>query len=297
MTEPAPPFQALSSRLAGEPATAAPRWELTVSLEQALHGWLGRAGVLTPDLTREIALRLDIPARRQRNIIGGDMFARTTFEAGLLATEGEELLDVVDAVLQLNPLIDERDEDGEAEETAELVAYLDAVLVHAGSAYRVASDQRSLMTRLDPTVTDAVEHTTTTVETAAAEFLRDAWRHIYGRHPDPDAGYGDAVRAVERLACPLVLPNNPKATLGTVLAHLRDAADSWQFVLLAADDDGSIEPVVAMMKRLWTGQVSRHAGGARSRDQTQAEAEAAVHLAATLVHLLSTGALTRRDGS
>ena len=43
------------------------------------------------------------------------------------------------------------------------------------------------------------------------------------------------------------------------------------------------------------GQVSRHGGGQRSRDQTSEEAQAAVHLAATLVHLLGAGALTRRS--
>jgi hypothetical protein len=50
-----------------------------------------------------------------------------------------------------------------------------------------------------------------------------------------------------------------------------------------------------MLNRLWTGQVSRHGGGKNSRDQTPEEARAAVHLAATLVQLLSSGALTRRE--
>ncbi|MFP5070823.1 hypothetical protein ACLFMI_14290 [Pseudonocardia nantongensis] len=45
-------------------------------------------------------------------------------------------------------------------------------------------------------MTEAIEHTIATAETAAAEFVRDAWRQVYGRHPDPDAGYGDAVRAL-----------------------------------------------------------------------------------------------------
>jgi hypothetical protein len=44
---------------------------------------------------------------------------------------------------------------------------------------------------------------------------------------------------------------------------------------------------------LWKGQ-SRHAGSANSRQQSQAEAEAAVHMAAALVQWLSTGTLRRK---
>ena len=81
-----------------------------------------------------------------------------------------------------------------------------------------------------------------------------------------------------------------------MLRHLRPAGRKWKFVLVDKDGDGSIEPLVAMMDRLWTGHVSRHSGSPRSRDQTQAEA--AVHLAATLVQqLLSTKALAPRTGT
>lgn len=64
---------------------------------------------------------------------------------------------------------------------------------------------------------------------------------------------------------------------------------------MLVDKDGAdaVDPLVVMLDRLWTGQVSRHGGGRNSRDQTQAEA--AVHLAATLVQLLTSGALTHRN--
>jgi len=66
-------------------------------------------------------------------------------------------------------------------------------------------------------------------------------------------------------------------------------------VLVDKDGADAVDPLVVMLDRLWTGQVSRHGGGRNSRDQTQAEAEAAVHLAATLVQLLTSGALTHRN--
>lgn len=72
--------------------------------------------------------------------------------------------------------------------------------MHAGSAYRVARRSPQPDHRLDPSVTEAVEQAIPTADSAAAAFLCDAWRQLYGLHLDPDAGSGDAVRAVERLA-------------------------------------------------------------------------------------------------
>ncbi|WP_161557854.1 hypothetical protein [Micromonospora sicca] len=48
-----------------------------------------------------------------------------------------------------------------------------------------------------------------------------------------------------------------------------------------------------MLALLWKGQ-SRHAGSPNSRRQSQAEGEAAVHLAATLVQWLAVGVLRRK---
>lgn len=129
----------------------------------------------------------------------------------------------------------------------------------------------------------------------AADHLSAAWDSAYGRTPDPDKAYSEAIRAVEAVACPLVLPSTATATLGQVRNHLRDAAAKWAVVLPAKDGSpGPADPVVAMMTALWEGQRSRRAGTPSSRRQSQDEAEAAVHLAATLVQWLSSGVLYRR---
>jgi hypothetical protein len=48
----------------------------------------------------------------------------------------------------------------------------------------------------------------------AGDLLSNAWRSVYGRHPDASSGYRYAVRAVEAAADPVVSPNNASATLG-----------------------------------------------------------------------------------
>lgn len=136
-----------------------------------------------------------------------------------------------------------------------------------------------------------------TIRTAgddAADHLDTAWAAAYGPNPDPDKAYDEAVLAVETLACPLVCPNNPRRTLGTVIRDLRNQTTQWELTI----GDAMGQPagpgrLVEMLALLWEGQ-SRHAGAPNSRQQTQAEAEAAVHLAATLVQWLTTGVLHRR---
>lgn len=113
--------------------------------------------------------------------------------------------------------------------------------------------------------------------------------------PDPTAAYREAVRAVEAGFIPIFSPANGRASLGTVCRDLASQAAKWELVLV--DDKaqpGGIEHLVGLLTQLWQGQRSRHAGGATSRDQTQPEAEAAVHLAALAIHWISSGSLRKR---
>jgi hypothetical protein len=175
------------------------------------------------------------------------------------------------------------------------VLKLEGILTEGGSAFTVSWDEPAqLVRRLDPAVTEGITRTLTTAGPKATTFLRRALQHAYGLEPDPGSAYADAVRAVEHLSGPLTLPNEPAPSLGQAASHLEQAPGKWRFTLAGKDGDDSPEPVTKLMRRLVGGQVSRHAGGARNRAQTQAESETAVHVAVLLVQLLSSGALSRR---
>lgn len=118
-------------------------------------------------------------------------------------------------------------------------------------------------------------------------------RPTYGQHPDPDKAYDEAVRAVEAAAIPVALPNGSRQTLGKVLSHLRDTQDKRELAI-EGTNAGDTAPLVAMIALLWRGHVARHAGGPGLRPQRQDEAQMATHLAATLVHWFTTGAVRRR---
>lgn len=83
------------------------------------------------------------------------------------------------------------------------------------------------------------------------------------------------MKAVEAVACPLVSPNNNRATLGTVKRDLTNQANNWELALCGSDGKLSgVDRLIRMVALLWEGQ-SRHAGSPNSRRQTQTEAEAA----------------------
>lgn len=302
VTAPRPRFQRLRDRLAGRPADTTLRRDIPEPLAPVLRHWIRLASQHDSDAPQRVALRLGLPP------VPGGRGQFSFLDALCNVTTDPDLLDVIDALLAVHRAPSwARDRrygqslSGEAaslaqiaENYADLVGNLINSLEDAGSAYTVASDVRSLVERVDPTVAAAVEQTVTAAAPTAGTLLRDAWERTYGLHPDPTAAYHAAVRAVEEIACPLVLPADGAGTLGKVIAHLRQGGHKWSFTLVDRDGADTVGPLVVMLDRLWTGQVSRHGGGKNSGEQSHAEAAAAVHLAATLVQLLGAGALVRR---
>lgn len=175
------------------------------------------------------------------------------------------------------------------------VELLNDLLATGGSAYRI---RRSRLERrvAEATVT-AFEHAAATANDEASMHLQRAWKATYGRDPDPSSAYGDAVQAVEAVACPVLLPKDPKPTLGKAIARLRDRPEDWHLVLAGEQEAKGIAPLQGMLQLLWTAQRSRHAGGPDTRDQLLAEAEAAVSLAITCVQWFTNGFVKPNTGA
>jgi hypothetical protein len=175
------------------------------------------------------------------------------------------------------------------------LSLLKLILAEGGSAYHISISHQRLERRVDETIAKAVERSAAVSSNEAGRHLRDAWTATYGLHPEPTTAYGEVVRAVEAAGCPLVLPDDPKPTLGKVSKHLQQASDKWALAIPGRGVAAGVAPLVAMLELLWTGQVSRHGGAPTSRDQRQIEAEAALALAATLVHWFATGVVRRQN--
>jgi hypothetical protein len=182
---------------------------------------------------------------------------------------------------------------------------LERMLVDAGSAWEVNGEFRGLYRRVDATVVEAWERAWAQAESAgrtgASRYLAQAWRKIYGQHPEPTDGYADAVKAVEAVAVPVVLPDKPNAIVHHVRTELEKHSDQWRFVLVEGEaiaaGEGAIDVVATMLNRLLRGETERHGLDHRNRPSSQAEAEAAVQLAVVLVQWFLDGAIQKRNAA
>ena len=175
---------------------------------------------------------------------------------------------------------------------------LERILALGSSAWRVGrrGDHAGLEKRVLDSVREAVEQPMS-ADGHAGDLLAEAWRAAFGLNPDYEKAYSKAVKAVEAAAIPVVSPSNAKATLGTVIADMRNQKD-WDLDMTRSAKALASDSVVATMaQQLWSGQNDRHAGQADYKPSTQADAEAALFLAAPLVHWFSTKAVARRGSS
>ena len=161
---------------------------------------------------------------------------------------------------------------------------LEELLSQGGSAWRATPD--GLKRRVDETLQSVAESTIAS-GTRPAQHLSDAWRKAWGRNPDASGAYREAVRAVEAAYAPIVLPRDEGATLGKIIAALRDKPEKFTVRLGGRGLLESVASVRAMFELLWTSQLDRH--GTANEDilltVTLEQAQDAVALATTLVHL------------
>ncbi|GAA4259820.1 hypothetical protein [Dactylosporangium darangshiense] len=279
-------FQPLADRIGGRPVDTTTYDEVPGWLIEPLRGWIHEAMAGDEVLARRIVMRL----RWSHDPFGKGYIFWLTW------CNGDQILTVIDAILQLNTslwamveLLRHRPDINRTEPVQQLTE----LLADGSSRYTVDVDRHCLTVLLDPTIAAAADQAVA-ADPTAGDHLRLAFAAAYGLNPDPDKAYDEAVLAVEAVACPLVCPNDSRRTLGTVIRDLRNQASQW--ALAITDSSGlPASPVrlVEILALLWEGQ-SRHAGSPNSRRQSQAEAEAAVHLAAVLVKWLIDGVLYRR---
>ncbi|WP_320671053.1 hypothetical protein [Patulibacter defluvii] len=181
--------------------------------------------------------------------------------------------------------------------TPEQLAWM---LEHAGSVWQVAerrddSGERVgfwLVRRDLEEAQRAVERLTEEPSKPGA-FLTASWNALVRRDPDPSGSYDKAVKAVEAAMHPIISPKNGVATLGTMRVDIRNKPSKWTFT-----SPVSADLVLAMTEALWTGHM-RHGTDQRfgtaedaRTDHTVQEADAALHLAITLVDFFVSGHVT-----
>jgi hypothetical protein len=220
-------------------------------------------------------------AMHMRIELSADDYSKALTQVRMLCGDEGFMLDTVEALLELN---------GDYLGRARL---LDKMLEDTNSLYTVKDDYTGLEKRDIPEVKEQVQ-AVVNVAGAAGSFLMEAWNAAYGRVHNAPYSYGRSVKAVETALASKITPQNAKQTLGTMITDVRNAPQNFEFVVPDGDNSNGVETVVNMMRQLWEGQ-SRHGGARPKRDETLEEAQAAVHLAATLVQYGISGAFKRKE--
>ena len=116
-----------------------------------------------------------------------------------------------------------------------------------------------------------------------------------GRNPDASGAYREAVRAVEAAYAPIVSPKNERATLGTIIADIRNKPSKFSVRLKADEADGNVDRLVSTLELLWKSEFDRHGSPDESvpLNVSLEEAQDAVAVATTLVHLAQQGGFAR----
>lgn len=179
-------------------------------------------------------------------------------------------------------------------------AELDNLLREGSSAWAVGAlgSKNGLAPRLDPAVSEAAQRVVAS-GSRAGQLLAEAWNSVFSLQPNPTAGYRAAVRAVEAAAHIHVTPNDPRPSLGKMIAAISAKPDKWRVALSRDTAVRPTEVLAAMLQLLWTNEYSRHVGVDETVPLhiTQEEAESAVVLSVTLVNWFSSGAVTLKPGN
>lgn len=277
----------MGDRLAGKTGPEALFEGVPDHLDRLLRNWIYTTLAECNGLVNRVQLRLRLPS--------AVLIERRGAEQAVAAYRGDAnpliALEIADAVLRFS---EERYPNRQMWRVA--AQELAAILYESGSAYAVSDDLASIERRVDETVArsaaQAQASASANVESgSAASHLRLAWIAAYGLDPSPTTAYGESIKAVEAAAHHVIEPNNTKATLGTMIGVVRNSPSAFQFAVQGPNSNGTT--LLALLQLLWQGQTSRHGGQQPTRNETQAEAEVAVHLAATLVQWFSSGAVTR----
>ncbi|WP_148286372.1 hypothetical protein [Microbacterium sp. B19] len=232
-------------------------------------------GGVDQEFLRRLATNTRIPVAAT-SAIGGI----STQITDAIQRNSDLFLDVLDATLYL------RGRRANAQDLRQL-------LEMGASAWTVSADGTALQRRVNDAAAGAYESAITSEDVVSGE-LADAWSAAFGRHPDPSDAWDHAIKAVEELLIPMVLPNKPKANLGGVAGELGGpASHKWKLTPSTSSekvDDG--KTLEAMLRLIWPNP-DRHGGGVDRRAPTQPEAERVVHLSVAIIELCRAGGLSK----
>ena len=236
-----------------------------------LHGQWWKPG--TPDSAIG-DMCLDLHLVRSELTIGNEIVS-------LCGNDHARLLDIADWILHPENR-HERTTDYARSGFGRACDALEDVLFRAGSAWQVADPPVQLVRRV-PKELETEFQQATTQNDPVSEHLQNAWDAAW-RRDDPSAveAYDGAIKAVEGALIPIVIPNDPTATLGKVLAALRAKPAKWDTRFRGEE---TVKALTALLDELW----KTHGRHAQMSPNSLEQSQDAVTVAVAVVALVRRG--------
>ena len=173
---------------------------------------------------------------------------------------------------------------------------LETNLALGNSAWEAS--ESGLRRRVDPT---AAKHSAAASEVPddASAHLAEAWAKGYERNADASDAWDHAIKAVEAVLIPIVVPDQAGAHMGHVLGQLDRQGQHWDTILKfnqpvppVNPPFNSVQALVGMLRMIYPNP-DRHIGPDH-RTPTLEEARAVVQLAVAIVQWARDGQIVRR---
>lgn len=162
----------------------------------------------------------------------------------------------------------------------------------AGSAWAVHYDrhQHRLVRRVEESALATFRLATSKTDNSSTHLTR-SWNYAFGRRPEPGPAFQEAVSALEASYDRLVIPNNPRATLGSITDAINTTPSKWTVRLLDESvPESGVRALHSVLRNIWKTQ-ERHGSSVAGAPTTCTleEAQDAVVLAAALVQIARQG--------
>ncbi|MFT8329980.1 hypothetical protein [Bifidobacterium psychraerophilum] len=174
---------------------------------------------------------------------------------------------------------------------------LSKILIEGGSPYCLKNMGRGyrLEKRVDPVMQKSIDGLGAMGSDAEEiRHLQKAWDKTFGRDPDYQYAYGEIIRAVEAVICPLVEPDNNKATLSSVAGVMR-SQQGWHYVIEPKDEHAQVAGgfMRLAIEALMNNHQQRHAGGGDNTPVSEEQTKGALYMAVTILQAVHDGLITR----
>ncbi|MGN9914064.1 hypothetical protein ACTMTJ_41700 [Phytohabitans sp. LJ34] len=124
--------------------------------------------------------------------------------------------------------------------------------------------ERGLVRRAEPTAHESYVLASSPSDVASVELAK-AWDKAYDRDGDPSDAWDHAIKAVEAILLPIVVPKQDQAKIGQVVGELGSKGDKWDVGLLFNQTDPAktppfrpVEALVGMLRLVYPNP-DRHA--------------------------------------